>query len=97
MAGFTVTCRPIAMCTALSIPLYKLKHNSTVPLYNNSSRLSVSYHSNLKLRVFQWQDCSISFVFISEKFLSAEAVLTGIDRQMFARVLMLGNMVLSIS
>ena len=35
--------------------------------------------------------------FICENFLSTEAVLTGIDRQMFSRVLMFGNMVLGIS
>ena len=48
-------------------------------------------------------DCPIRFrilVFISficEKLLSTEAVLTDIYRQIFARVLMFGNMVLSIS
>ena len=47
-------------------------------------------------------DCQIRFrilVFISficKKLLSTEAVPTGIDRQIFARVLMFGNMVLSI-
>ena len=35
--------------------------------------------------------------FIWEKLLSTEAVPTGIERQMFARVLMLGNIVISIS
>ena len=35
--------------------------------------------------------------FIWEKLLSTEAVRTGIERQMFARVLMLGNIVISIS
>ena len=35
--------------------------------------------------------------FILEKLLSTEAVLIGIVRQMFARVLMLGKIVLSIS
>ena len=45
-------------------------------------------------------DCLIRFlsrVFIWEKLLSTEAVPTGIERQMFARVLMLGNIVISIS
>ena len=35
--------------------------------------------------------------FIWEKLLSTEAVPTGIERQMFARALMLGNIVISIS